>query len=104
MNRLAALAVLLVLAPAARADKLVLVAGGGDGPDGSPPETAKLVQPFGVSIGLDGTAYVVEMAKGERLRMFNTFVRKTVTVAGALGEKGHSGDGGDRKQARFNGM
>src|SRR5438045_9322018 len=102
MNRLLVLAALLLAASAARADKLVLGAGGGDGPDGSPAATAKLVQPFGVDFGPDGTTYVVEMAKGERLRAIDP-AGNLVTVAGT-GQRGYSGDGGPAAKATFNGM
>src|SRR5947208_4946100 len=102
MNRLLVLPVLLLAAASARADKLVLVAGGGDGPDGSPAATAKLVQPFGVDFGPDGTTYIVEMAKGERLRAVNA-KGELVTVAGT-GRRGYSGDGGPAREATFNGM
>jgi DNA-binding beta-propeller fold protein YncE len=106
MTRLAALAALVTLATVtARADKLVLVAGGGDGPDGSPAVKAKLVQPFGVTIAHgDGTVFIVEMAKGERLRSYNLLTHRLITLAGSLGEKGYAGDGGGGTQARFNGM
>jgi sugar lactone lactonase YvrE len=87
---------------AARADKLVLVAGGGDGPDGSPAATAKLTQPFGVDFGPDGTTFLVEMVKGERLRAIDNS-GKLVTLAGT-GEKGKAGDGGPGPKATFDGM
>src|SRR5438094_7892299 len=92
MNRLLVLPALLLAAASARADKLVLVAGGGDGPDGSPAAAAKLVQPFGVDFGPDGTTYIVEMAKGERLRAVNAKC-ELVTVAGT-GRRGYSDVGG----------
>src|SRR5262245_53325595 len=101
MNRSLVLAALLLATPA-RADTLVLVAGGGNGPDGSPAAAARLVQPFGVDFGPDGTAYVVEMAKGERLRAVNAN-GELVTVAGT-GRQGYSGDGGPAREATFNGM
>lgn len=102
MPRLAALVVVLFASPAGAAEKLVLVAGG-DGPDGSPAVGAKIVQPFGVDFGPDGTTYVVEMAKGERLRAV-TADGKLVTLAGTLGQKGHDGNGGPGAKATFNGM
>ncbi|MBX9579229.1 MAG: hypothetical protein K2X87_02885 [Gemmataceae bacterium] len=102
MTRFLAVAALLSSAPAGRADKLVLVAGGGDGPDGSPAARAKLVQPFGVGFGPDGTTYVVEMEGGERLRAINPR-GELVTVAGT-GRRGYSGDGGPAPAATFNGM
>lgn len=105
MNRVIAVCLLLLSLSAAVAaeDKLVLVAGGGEGPDGSPAPRAKLVQPFGVAFGADGTTYVVEMVKGERLRAINS-KGELVTLAGTLGEKGHTGDGGPGATATFNGM
>lgn len=103
MNRFVVFAGLLVAASAARADKLVLVAGGGTGPDGSPAAAAKLVQPFGVDFGPDGTTYIVEMTKGERLRAV-TAKGELVTLAGKAGVKGYSGDGGPGTVATFNGM
>src|SRR5438105_8896527 len=103
MNRLLVLPALLLAAASARADKLVLVAGGGDGPDGSPAATAKLVEPFGIDFGPDGTTYIVEMVKGERLRAING-KGELVTFGGAEGQKGHTGDGGPAAKATFNGM
>ena len=103
MNRPAAALTLLLAATAvARADKLVLVAGGGDGPDGSPAAKAKLIQPFGVDFATDGTMYFVEMAKGERLRAIAP--DGTLTTRAGTGEKGHTGDGGPAAKATFNGM
>ena len=103
MKRLAHIVVVLFLASPARAEKLVLVAGGGEGPDGSHAAQAKLIQPFGVDFGADGTIYIVEMVKGERLRAINAN-GALVTLAGTAGQKGHSGDGGPALKATFNGM
>ena len=97
MPRFLALSLLLVPSPA-RADTITVVAGGTD-PGGSP----ALVQPFGVDFAPDGTVYIVEMAKGERLRAL-TPGGKLVTLAGAHGEKGNAGDGGPGEKATFNGM
>ena len=103
MTRLLAVAAALAFAaPVAAADTLVLVAGG-SGPDGSPAATGKVVQPFGVAFGADGTVYLVEMAGGERLRAI-TAKGDLVTLAGTLGAKGHAGDGGPGAKATFNGM
>ena len=101
MKRSLALLALLLVVSAARADTIVLVAGG-DGPDGSAATKAKLTQPFGVDFGPDGTTYLVEMAKGERLRAI-TAKGILVTLAGT-GEKGDGGDGGKATDAKFNGM
>ena len=88
---------LLVVPSAARADTITVVAGGTDA-DGKP----ALVQPFGVDFGPDGTVYIVEMAKGERLRALSPD-GKLVTLAGTLGAKGSAGDGGPGLNATFNG-
>ncbi len=75
----------------ADAQKIVLAHGPGE----------KLVTPFGVDFGPDGTAYIVEMAKGERLRKIANGT--VVTVAGTK-EKGSAGDGEKGLNATFNGM
>src|SRR5262245_61920000 len=104
MSRTALLALLLLIVSvsAARADKLVLVAGGGDGPDGTEATKAKLIQPFGVDFFGD-PGFIVEMAKGERLRVIDTD-GKILTAAGTEGKKGNAGDGGEAEKATFNGM
>lgn len=86
----------------AQAQKAVLVAGGGSGADGSPATHAKVVQPFAVDFGADGSIYFVEMVGGERLRMIDKN-GKISTLAGT-GQKGDSGDGGPALKAEFNGM
>jgi DNA-binding beta-propeller fold protein YncE len=87
--------VVLAFAAPACADKLVLVAGGTEG--------EKLIQPFGVDFHSDGTIFIVEMAKGERLRAIDA-KGKLVTVAGTEGSKGNDGDSGPGSKATFNGM
>ena len=102
MRPIHALILLVALPSAASADKLVLVAGGGGGPDGTETTKAKLIQPFGVDFAPSGT-YIVEMAKGERLRKLDD-KGNLVTLAGSEGVKGKDGDGGDGAKATFNGM
>lgn len=103
MRRTAFVAVLLVLsASGARADKLVLVAGGGDGADDTEATKAKLIQPFGVDF-YGPSVLIVEMAKGERLRGIHR-AGHLVTVTGTEGKKGNDGDGGPADKATFNGM
>jgi sugar lactone lactonase YvrE len=84
----------------ARADKVVLVAGGGVGGDG-PPAQARLGAPFGVDFDSAGNLYLVEMT-GQRVRRLDPAGMLT-TVAG-LGRKGDAGDGGPAAKAEFNGM
>jgi DNA-binding beta-propeller fold protein YncE len=103
MRYLVALFTVAIALDSARADKLVLVASGGEGPDGTNAVGAKLVQPFGVDFANDGTIYIVEMAKGERLRAITT-EGKLITLAGTDGVLGNEGDGGPAIEAKFNGM
>ncbi|MCI0702374.1 MAG: hypothetical protein L0241_14925 [Planctomycetia bacterium] len=98
-----ALLAIPLIATAARADKLVLVAGGGTGDDRTDATKAKLIQPFGVDFAPEGTVYIVEMAKGERLRAINA-KGELITLAGTEGKKGGEGDGGPGAKATFNGM
>lgn len=69
---------------------------------GGPDADRKLKEPFAVAFAPDGTAYVVEMAKGERVRRIDPDGR-AVTVAG-VGTKGDAGDGGPAVKASFNGI
>src|SRR5437870_5524926 len=85
---------------AVRADKLVLVAGGGDGADGSPALQAKLTGPFGVAFDRSGNLFIVEMT-GQRVRKVDR--NRVLTTIAGTGEKGESGDGGPATAARFNG-
>src|SRR2546425_11693342 len=59
---------LVLISLVARADRLVLVAGGGAKEDGAPATQTKLVAPFGVDFGAAANLYLVEMAGGARGR------------------------------------
>lgn len=101
--RIASLIGLFLASPTYAAEKVVLVAGGGDGPDGSPATKAKVVQPFAVDFTPDGKATLfVEMAGGERLRRIDQ--NGTLTTLAGTGKKGDAGDGGPGAKAEFNGM
>lgn len=103
MTRFVFLATLvLATSSAARADKIVLVAGGGTGPDGSPATAAKVTQPFAVDFAADGSLLFVEMVGGERLRKVN--LDGTLTTLAGTGKKGEPGTDGPAGQATFNGM
>jgi hypothetical protein len=84
------------------ADKVTLVAGDGDGADGTEAAKAKVVQPFAVDFTADGTVYFVEMVGGERFRTIDKD-GKVYTLAGS-GKKGNTTGDGDPLKAEFNGM
>lgn len=88
-------AALLAPAPTPAARKTSLVAGG-------PAPATRLVAPFGIDFAADGSTYVVEMAKGERLRRIDADGR-VLTLAGT-GQKGDAGDDAGGLLAAFNGM
>jgi DNA-binding beta-propeller fold protein YncE len=91
-------AALLAEAPTGR---VVLVAGGGTGGDGSVANQAKLVAPFGVDFDKGGNLYVVELT-GQRVLKVDG--KGLFHVLGGTGEKGDEGDEGPATKARFNGM
>jgi DNA-binding beta-propeller fold protein YncE len=93
--------VTLIFAAGARADQLVLVAGGGTGTDHVPATQAKLNGPFGVDFDKSGNMYIVEMTGNRVLR---ADPKGTLTIIAGTGAKGDSGDGGPATMATFNGM
>lgn len=97
-----ALAVLLAGVSFAKADKIVLVAGGGDGPDGSEATKAKVVQPFAVDFDKEGGILFVEMVGGERLRRIDP--NGVLNTLAGTGKKENPGQDGPADQATFNGM
>jgi DNA-binding beta-propeller fold protein YncE len=92
---------LLTAAGEGRGERLVIVAGGGDGGDGAPADRAKLVTPFGTGFDPGGTLFFVELT-GERVRKIGAD-GLVATVAGT-GRKGDGGDDGPAAGAEFNGM
>jgi sugar lactone lactonase YvrE len=96
-------AVILLLAAtnAVRADKLVLIAGGGSETANGPATKAKLMQPFGIDFDKAGNYYLVELTGG---RAFKVDPKGVLTRIGGTGKKGDSGDGGHALDATFNGM
>lgn len=101
--RLAATLVLLTLSGlnTALADKVVLVAGGGTGGDGSQAIEAKLDEPFGVDFDRKGNMYIAEYAGHRVLKVDG---KGLLTVVAGSGEKGNGGDGGPARKAQFNMM
>jgi DNA-binding beta-propeller fold protein YncE len=107
MNRLSllnafALITLACAASSARADKVVLVAGGGDKGDGAPATEARLHNPFGVDFDKSGAMFIAELEGGHVHRIDARGIFST--VAGTGEEKGDAGDSGPAKKATFNGM
>ncbi|MBM3876385.1 MAG: hypothetical protein FJ386_06665 [Verrucomicrobia bacterium] len=86
----------------ARADKVALVAGGGDKPADAPATEVKLVAPFGVDFDRAGQLFLVEMGGGERVRKVDA--KGILTTIAGTGQKGFAGDAGPAAQAQFNGM
>jgi sugar lactone lactonase YvrE len=101
MRSLLSLCVLVLLVVPARADRLVLVAGGGTQETNVLATQAKLIQPFGIDFDAAGNAYLVEL-KGERVLRIDP--KSTLTVIGGTGKTGSGGDDGPALQATFNGM
>jgi len=93
---------LALLSQVARADRLVLVAGGGVKQDGAPATETKLVAPFGVDFDAATNLYLVEMAGGERVRKMGP--DGVLHIIAGTGTKGFAGDNGAGKEAQFNGM
>src|SRR5262245_61799086 len=93
---------LALISLVARADRLVLVAGGGAKEDGAPATQTKLVAPFGVAFDAASNLYLVEMAGGERVRKMGS--DGVLHIIAGTGTKGFSGDNGAAKDAQFNGM
>lgn len=93
--------ILLMASMGARADKLVLVAGGGSLLENVPGPAAKLNSPFGVHHDGAGNLFIVELAGNRLLRIDG---RGLLWIVGGVdGKKGDSGDGGAVKEALFNG-
>ncbi len=102
MRNCLTLALLICGCSAVAADKVVLVAGGGEGADGTEAAKAKLVQPFAVDFDKDGNIYFVEMVGGERLRKIDT--TGVLTTLAGTGKKGPAVDKVAANKAEFNGM
>src|SRR5258706_8725161 len=101
IRRLPAVLVFFLSLPCFAAERIVLVAGGGEK---GPPALAKEVQlnaPFGIDFGKDGDAFLVELTGGRFLRLAPDGILSRI---GGTDEKGSEGDGGPAERATFNGM
>jgi DNA-binding beta-propeller fold protein YncE len=83
---------------AGAAERVVLVAGGGEGGDGSPATDARLLSPFGVEHDVLGRLLIVEFSS--RLQAIDRD-GKLITIAGD-GTKGDAGEGGPAARAKVN--
>jgi sugar lactone lactonase YvrE len=83
-----------------RAEKIVLVAGGGEGGDGGPAREAKLQMPFAVDLDRSGNLFVAEYL-GQRMRKIDG--NGIITTIAGTGEKAYGGDDGPAAKARING-
>ncbi len=99
--RINTLLALLSLLVSARADRIVLVAGGARDATGVPALEAALKEPFGTEFDTAGNTWIVEMVSGNRLLKVDASGLLT-HAAGQL-KAGFSGDGGPALQAQFNG-
>lgn len=87
-------------APPTSTARVELIAGGGDGQDGTPAIQAQVIDPFGVSRDRAGNLYVAE-GNGHRVRRIDP-AGVISTVAGSARQKGHAGDGGPAVAAQLN--
>jgi sugar lactone lactonase YvrE len=91
-----------VVSSLSAAERLVLVAGGGDKePNGVPAAEARLREPFGVEFDPQGRMVIVEMAKGNRVLRVDQAGR--ISHIAGKEQAGFSGDGGPLMSAQFNG-
>jgi DNA-binding beta-propeller fold protein YncE len=101
LSRLLFVGVLAASALVARAEHIVLVAGGAKDAVDVPALEAKLKEPFGTAFDSAGNMYLIEMASGNRLLKVDT--KGQITHIAGTGKSGDSGDGGPALEAQFNG-
>ncbi len=97
---LLAVTALAVTSPA-RADKIILVAGGTEERVAIPAQQAKLREPFGVAFDRSGRPFIIEMALGNRLLRLDP--DGALRHVAGLPTAGDAGDDGPALSARFNG-
>jgi DNA-binding beta-propeller fold protein YncE len=98
---LLAMVVCLLAAAVARGERIVLVAGGGEGDEGTSAVRAKLNSPFGVDFDSADNLYFVEI-DGHRVCRIDA--KGILTRIAGTGRKGDGGDGGPPLAAEFNAL
>lgn len=86
---------------AAKADRIVLVAGGMEERVGVAAPQARLYEPFGAEFDGAGNLYIIEMAAGNRLLRVDG--RGMLAHVAGSRSAGDGGDGGPALEAKFNG-
>jgi sugar lactone lactonase YvrE len=84
-----------------RAERVVLVAGGGEKATGIPAIRAQLLEPFGVDFDAAGNMFIIEMARGNRLLKMDS--RGLLHHVAGQPTPGNGGDDGPALAAKFNG-
>ena len=90
----------LLSALSVRAEKIMLVIGGGTATNAPSPTAVKLSGPFGVDFDVHNNVFLVEMT-GNRVRRWDP--RETIDIIAGTGEKGFAGDGEAAVSAQLNG-
>lgn len=93
--------VFTAIAVTAKAERIVLVAGGAEERVGVAATQARLYEPFGAEFDAQGNLYIVEMAAGNRLLKVDG--RGVLTHVAGQRAVGDGGDGGPALEAKFNG-
>ena len=92
-------ALVFLAAISARADQLVIVAGGGTETNRAPATKFQLRQPFGVDFDHAGNMFIVEMEAGQRVLKVD--LQGLLTIIAGNGQKGGLGDGGSATSAQL---
>ncbi len=97
----ACLALLTLSLTSARAERIVLVAGGTEDGTGIPATRARLLEPFGTDFDAAGNLFIVEMVSGNRLLKVDQ--QGVLTHVAGQPTPGDAGDNGPGLSARFHG-
>jgi DNA-binding beta-propeller fold protein YncE len=100
-HALIAFAFVVGMAPLTWAEKLVLIAGGGTGGDGTEASKAAMGQPFGVAIDAQGNLFIADYSE-HRVRKVDP--KGVISTVAGTGKAGFGGDGGKATEGQFNHM